>query len=82
MTSITSIDAMSISFMTASPMGLNIGKSPVGRLTDSMLVSEGGAPLQPTLPSRYPHTKMVESESTGVQCPSAQTEAELPELVH
>ncbi len=70
------------SFMTASPMGNpNIGKSPVGRLTDSMLV-EGGAPLQPTLPSRYPHTKMVESESTGVQCPSAQTEAKLPELVH
>lgn len=98
--SIMSFDTMSNSFMTVSPMGnSNIGKtsvgrltgskSPVSRLTDSKLVSQGGVPLQPTLPSRYPHTKMVESESTGVQCPRAQTEAalrpdgaNLPELVH
>ena len=58
MTSITSIDAMSISFMTASPMGLNIGTL----LTD-------GCPMQPVPSSGYTKPTHGEHETTNeLQC--------------
>ena len=56
-------------------------KTPAGLLAGNHIgKSADGAPIQPMLPSGYPMPKMVERESTGVQCPSAESSKE--ELVH
>ena len=64
--------------------GNHIGKSADGACVLSNASS--GAPIQPMLPSGYPMPKMVERESTGVQCPSATAGQEgtavSPALVH
>lgn len=79
MKSTMSFDTMSNSFITASAVGLNIGKMPVGHLSGSMLASHGGTPLQPVLPAKrsYRPTGSEHEITDGLQCPGEQSQKDL-----